>query len=182
MDDEPMWVVDCVIAPTPDFAITFLKPQTNSPLKVLSLALFDRLLGEIQAFSQHENETLTDAWLRMKEILRNFQGHNLSKGSSNSDTDKIMPRMDAMTMKMDAQYKELQSRSNNSTSNYNDDDIPMSREEEAKFMQTFRRTCFYNDYRDRDSIVIIGVQAEETTIIETIIDQILKINPTFKDS
>ncbi|GJS71867.1 reverse transcriptase domain-containing protein [Tanacetum coccineum] len=30
------------------------------------LALFDRLLGEIRAFSQHENESLTDAWLRMK--------------------------------------------------------------------------------------------------------------------
>ncbi|GJV78903.1 reverse transcriptase domain-containing protein, partial [Tanacetum coccineum] len=32
-----------------------------------------------------------------------------------------------------------------------EDDIPMSREEEAKFMQTFRKTRFYNDYRDRDS-------------------------------
>nr|GEY55236.1 reverse transcriptase domain-containing protein [Tanacetum cinerariifolium] len=31
------------------------------------------------------------------------------KGISNSDTDKIMARMDAMTLKMDAQYKELQS-------------------------------------------------------------------------
>ncbi|GKA24459.1 reverse transcriptase domain-containing protein [Tanacetum coccineum] len=30
-------------------------------------SLFDRLLGEIRAFSQHENETLTEAWLRMKE-------------------------------------------------------------------------------------------------------------------
>ncbi|GKC70378.1 reverse transcriptase domain-containing protein [Tanacetum coccineum] len=141
-------------------------------------ALFDRLLGEIRAFSQHENESLTDAWLRMKEMLRNCHGHNLSKGniikifyhslneiiqevlnaaaggiflyktpnqayqliedkallkldwaknqktksslkktvafvaegSSNSDTDKIMARMDAMAIKMDAQYKELQSR------------------------------------------------------------------------
>nr|GEW85505.1 reverse transcriptase domain-containing protein [Tanacetum cinerariifolium] len=27
----------------------------------------------------------------------------------------------------------------------------MSREEEAKLMQTFHKTCFYNDYRDRDS-------------------------------
>ncbi|GJV35846.1 reverse transcriptase domain-containing protein [Tanacetum coccineum] len=27
----------------------------------------------------------------------------------------------------------------------------MSREEEAKFMQTFRKTRFYNDYRDRDT-------------------------------
>ncbi|GJQ99353.1 reverse transcriptase domain-containing protein [Tanacetum coccineum] len=133
-------------------------------------ALFDRLLGEIRAFSQHENESLTDAWLRMKEMLRNWHGHNLSKGniikifyhglseitqevlnataggiflyktpnqayqlledkvllkldwaknqktksslkkpvafadegSSNSNTDKIMARMDAMTLKMDA--------------------------------------------------------------------------------
>ncbi|GJT62974.1 reverse transcriptase domain-containing protein [Tanacetum coccineum] len=32
-------------------------------------ALFDRLLGEIRAFSQHKNESLTDAWLRMKEML-----------------------------------------------------------------------------------------------------------------
>ncbi|GJY00894.1 hypothetical protein Tco_0359046 [Tanacetum coccineum] len=33
------------------------------------------------AFSQHENETLTEAWLRMKEMLRNCHGHNLSKGN-----------------------------------------------------------------------------------------------------
>ncbi|GJW81023.1 reverse transcriptase domain-containing protein [Tanacetum coccineum] len=32
------------------------------------------------------------------------------EGISNSDTDKIMARMDAMTMKMDAQYKEMKSR------------------------------------------------------------------------
>ncbi|GJX60613.1 reverse transcriptase domain-containing protein [Tanacetum coccineum] len=182
-------------------------------------ALFDRLLGEIRAFFQHENETLTDAWLRMKEMLRNCNGHNLSKGniikifyhglneitqeainsaaggiflyktlnqayqllkdkvllkldwaknqktksslkktfafadegSSNSDTDKFMTRMDAMTMKMDAQYKEMQSHSNHSIPEYDEDNKPMSPEAEAKFMQTFRRTRFYNDYRDRDS-------------------------------
>ncbi|GJU02069.1 reverse transcriptase domain-containing protein [Tanacetum coccineum] len=43
--------------------------------------LFDRHLGEIRAFSQYENESLTDAWLRMKEMLRNCHGHNLSKGN-----------------------------------------------------------------------------------------------------
>ncbi|GJW47079.1 reverse transcriptase domain-containing protein [Tanacetum coccineum] len=136
-------------------------------------ALFDRLLREIRAFSQHENESLTDAWLRIKKMLRNCHGHNLSKGniikicyhglneitqevlnaaaggSSNSDTGKIMARMDVMTMKMDAQYKYFQSRSKQS--NLDDDDIPMSHEEEAKFMQTFLRTRFYNDYCDRDS-------------------------------
>ncbi|GJU69055.1 reverse transcriptase domain-containing protein [Tanacetum coccineum] len=185
--------------------------------RLFPLALFDRLLVEIRAFSQHENESLTDAWLRMKEMLRNCPGRNLSKGniikifyhglneitqvvlnaatggiflykipnqayqlledkvllkldwaknqitkpslkktiaftdkgSSNSNTNKIMDRMDAMTMKMDAQYKEIQSCSKQL--NPNDDDIPMSREEEAKFMQTFHRICFYNDYRDHDS-------------------------------
>ncbi|GKA88605.1 reverse transcriptase domain-containing protein [Tanacetum coccineum] len=61
------------------------------------------------------------------------------KGSSNSDTGKIMARMDDMTMKMDAQYKELQSRSKPNP-DHNDDDIPMSREDEVKFMQTFRHT------------------------------------------
>ncbi|GJZ11484.1 reverse transcriptase domain-containing protein [Tanacetum coccineum] len=187
-------------------------------IRFFPLALFDRLLEEIQAFSQHENESLTDAWLRMKEMLRNCHGHNPSKGniikifyhglneitqevlnvaaggifhyktpnqayqllkdkvllkldwaknqktkyslkktvdfaaegSSNSDTDKIMARMDAITMKMDAQYKDSKSRSKPNP-DHNDNDIPMSREEEAKFMQTFCRTRFYNDYRDRDS-------------------------------
>ncbi|GJZ22476.1 putative reverse transcriptase domain-containing protein, partial [Tanacetum coccineum] len=123
-------------------------------------ALFDRLLGEIRAFSQNENKTLTDTWLRMKELLRNCQGHNVPKGNiikifyhglsettqkalnvaaggpSNTDIEKIMARMDAMTMKMDAQYKELQSRPKQSFLDHNDD-IPMSREEKAKFMQTF---------------------------------------------
>ncbi|GKE55945.1 hypothetical protein Tco_1495130, partial [Tanacetum coccineum] len=60
-----------------------------------------------------------------------------------------MARMDAISMKMDARYKDFQYRSKQS--NLDDDDIPMSCEEEAKLMQTFRRTRFYNDYRDRAS-------------------------------
>ncbi|GJX72132.1 hypothetical protein Tco_0309303 [Tanacetum coccineum] len=47
------------------------------------------------------------------------------EGSSNSDINKIMARMDVMTMKMDAQYKEFQSRSKQLNPNYNDDDIPI---------------------------------------------------------
>ncbi|GKA46759.1 hypothetical protein Tco_0739642 [Tanacetum coccineum] len=58
-----------------------------------------------------------------------------AEGSSNSDTDKIVARMDAMTMKMDAKYKDFQSRLKQP--NLDDDDIPMLCEEEAKFMQTF---------------------------------------------
>ncbi|GKC67606.1 hypothetical protein Tco_1100204 [Tanacetum coccineum] len=44
---------------------------------------------------------------------------------------------DAMTIKMDAQYKELQSRAKKPTPDLDEDDMPMSHEEEAKFMQTF---------------------------------------------
>ncbi|GJR78225.1 hypothetical protein Tco_0149010 [Tanacetum coccineum] len=212
---NPCGAASRVVAPTHGSAITIPKTANEFAIK----ALFDRLLGEIHAFSQHENESLTDAWLRMKEMLQNCHGHNLSKGniikifnhglseitqevlnaaaggiflyktsnqayqlledkvllkldwaknqktktslkktvafgdegSSNTDTDKIMARMDAMTIKMDAQYKELQSRAKQPTPNLDNDDIPMSRKEEAKFMQTFCKTRFYNDYRDRDS-------------------------------
>ncbi|GJZ57524.1 ribonuclease H-like domain-containing protein, partial [Tanacetum coccineum] len=57
------------------------------------------------------------------------------EGSSNSNTDKIMARMDAMTLKMDAQYKELQNHAKKAKPD--EDDIPISLEELAKFMQTF---------------------------------------------
>ncbi|GJW27335.1 reverse transcriptase domain-containing protein [Tanacetum coccineum] len=52
---------------------------------------------------------------------------------------------------MDAQYKELQSRAKKPTPDLDDDDIPMSGEEEDKFMQTFYKSHFYNDYSDQDS-------------------------------
>ncbi|GJS62579.1 reverse transcriptase domain-containing protein [Tanacetum coccineum] len=77
MDAEPMWAADHVVAPTPGSAITIPKTANEFSIK----ALFDRLLREIRAFSQHENESLTDAWLRMKEMLQNCHGQNLSKGN-----------------------------------------------------------------------------------------------------
>ncbi|GJZ88200.1 hypothetical protein Tco_0659982 [Tanacetum coccineum] len=189
MDDEPMWAFDRVVAPTPDSAITILETANEFAIK----ALFDQLLGEIRAFSQHENESLTDVWLRIEitqEVLNTAAGgiflykttnqaYQLledkvllkldwvknqktksslkktvaftDKGSSNSDTDKIMARMDVMTIKMDAQYRELQSQAKQPIPNLDDDDIPMSHEEEAKFMQIFCKNHFYKDYRDRDS-------------------------------
>ncbi|GKA29802.1 reverse transcriptase domain-containing protein [Tanacetum coccineum] len=98
MDDQPMLSLQHLVLQS-----LFLKPQMNLLSKLDELnegtietwdelrtafislffppALFDRLLGEIRAFSQHENESLTDDWLRMKEMLRNCHGHNLSKGN-----------------------------------------------------------------------------------------------------
>nr|GEU83720.1 reverse transcriptase domain-containing protein [Tanacetum cinerariifolium] len=86
IDEEPMWATDRVIAPTPDSAITI--PETANEFAIK--ALFDRLLREIRAFSQHENESLTDAWLRMKEMLRNFHGHNMSKADLGTSIN-LMP-------------------------------------------------------------------------------------------
>ncbi|GJW41950.1 reverse transcriptase domain-containing protein [Tanacetum coccineum] len=57
-----------------------LESDSNS-IRILKIPQTKRTLREIRAFSQHENESLTDAWLRMKEMLRNFHGHNLSKGN-----------------------------------------------------------------------------------------------------
>ncbi|GKA78185.1 reverse transcriptase domain-containing protein [Tanacetum coccineum] len=58
---------------------TWDKPQTTFISRFFPPTLFNRLLGEIRAFSQHENETLTEAWLHIKEILINCHGRNLSK-------------------------------------------------------------------------------------------------------
>ncbi|GJU19595.1 reverse transcriptase domain-containing protein [Tanacetum coccineum] len=63
-----------------------------------------------------------------------------NEGNNNFETDKIMARMDAMTIKMDAQYKELQSHAKKPTPDLDVDDIPMSREEEAKFISLPRNT------------------------------------------
>nr|GEU31227.1 reverse transcriptase domain-containing protein [Tanacetum cinerariifolium] len=57
-----------------------------------------------------------------------------------------MARIDAMTMKMDAQYKELQSNAKKAKLDLDEDDIPMSHEEEAKFLQTFPRMANYGKF------------------------------------
>ncbi|GKE56387.1 hypothetical protein Tco_1495572 [Tanacetum coccineum] len=111
MDDEPMWAADRVVAPTLGSAIIFLKSQTNFPLK---------------------------------EMLRNCHGHNLSKGNIikvfyhglSKITQEVLnvAAGDAMTIKIDAQYKDLQSRAKKPAPDLDKDDMPMSREEKAKFM------------------------------------------------
>ncbi|GKC09825.1 hypothetical protein Tco_1001435 [Tanacetum coccineum] len=79
------------------------------------------------------------------KITKNCHGHAFSdEGSSNSNINKSMARMDSMAIKMDAHYKEMKYRTeynnyggNHSTADCNDNATPMSHEEEAKFMQTF---------------------------------------------
>nr|GEV22856.1 reverse transcriptase domain-containing protein [Tanacetum cinerariifolium]GEX54690.1 reverse transcriptase domain-containing protein [Tanacetum cinerariifolium] len=181
MDNEPMWAANHVVAPTSGSAITIPKTVNEFAIK----ALFDQLLEEIRAFSEHENESLTDAWLCMKEMLQNCHGHNMYKGNIikifyhglseitqevlNAAAsgiflyktpnqayqllkDKVLLNLDCATNQKtkpslkktitfadeDAQYKELQSNDKKAKPDLDEDDIPMSREEESKFMQTFR--------------------------------------------
>ncbi|GJR61139.1 reverse transcriptase domain-containing protein [Tanacetum coccineum] len=44
-------------------------------------SLFDRLLHEIKGFSQLVCESLTEAWLRLKNMLGKCRGHGLTKGA-----------------------------------------------------------------------------------------------------
>nr|GEX43332.1 putative ribonuclease H-like domain-containing protein [Tanacetum cinerariifolium] len=121
------WNYCCVVASTPIPVITIPKTANEFAIKAYQL-LEDKVLLKLDWAKNH----------KMKSSLKKTIAF-ADKGSSNFDTDKIMERMDAMTIKMDAQYKELQSRAKQSTPDLDDDNMPMSHEEEAKFMQAFGR-------------------------------------------
>ncbi|GJV24280.1 hypothetical protein Tco_1376975 [Tanacetum coccineum] len=173
MDDEPMRAVNHVVASTPGSAITIPKTANEFAIKGNIIKIFYHGLNEItqevlnaavggiflyktpnQAYQLLEDKVLLKLdWAKNQKTKSSLKKTVAfaAKGSSNSVTDKIMARMDVMTIKIDAHYKELQSRAKQPTPDLDKDDMPMSRGEEAKFMQTFRKTRFYNDYRDRDS-------------------------------
>ncbi|GJU14232.1 reverse transcriptase domain-containing protein [Tanacetum coccineum] len=63
--------------PIPDGSLPFVIDNG----RFFSPALFDRTPRETRAFLSHGKRISTDAWLRMKEMLQNCHGHNLSKGN-----------------------------------------------------------------------------------------------------
>ncbi|GJY61309.1 hypothetical protein Tco_0461966 [Tanacetum coccineum] len=129
MDDEPMWAADRVVASTPDPTITIPEIANELAIKAGGIFLYKT---PNQAYQLLEDKVLLKLdWAKNKKpnvIVRKAVAFT-DKGSSNFDIDKIMAGMDAMTMKIDAQYKEIQSRANHATLDCNDDDTPMSREE-----------------------------------------------------
>ncbi|GKB95009.1 hypothetical protein Tco_0981146 [Tanacetum coccineum] len=157
MDDVPMWAADRVVASTPGSAISIPETANEFAIKeVLNAAAGGIFLYKTpnQAYQLLEDKVLLKLdWAKNQKTKPSLKKTVAfaDEGNSNSDNNNIMARMDAMTLKMDAQYKEIQTQTKKSKPNLDEDDIPMSREEEAKFMQTFRKTRFYNDYRDRDS-------------------------------
>ncbi|GJU08423.1 hypothetical protein Tco_1124853 [Tanacetum coccineum] len=159
MDDEPMWAADRVVAPTPSSAITIPETANEFAIKENIIKIFYHGLSEItqevlnaaaggiflyktsnQAYQLLEDKVLLKLdWAKnqkTKSSLKKIVSF-VDEGISNSNTDRIMARMDAMTLKMDAQYKELQTQAKKTKPDLDEDDIPMSRKEEAKFMQTF---------------------------------------------
>ncbi|GJV86861.1 hypothetical protein Tco_1530799 [Tanacetum coccineum] len=173
MDDEPMWAVDRVVALTPGSAITIPETANEFAIKCNIIKIFYHGLSEItqevlnatasgiflyktpnQAYQLLEDKVLLKLdWAKNQKTKSSLKKTVafIDEGGSNSNTDRIMARMDAMTLKMDAQYKELQTHAKKTKPDLDENDIPMSCEEEAKFMQTFCKTRFNNDYRDRSS-------------------------------
>ncbi|GKB43292.1 reverse transcriptase domain-containing protein, partial [Tanacetum coccineum] len=49
--------------------------------RFFSPSIFDHLLLEIRSFSKNVCESLTDAWLRLKNMLQKCHGHGLTKGA-----------------------------------------------------------------------------------------------------
>ncbi|GJR37611.1 hypothetical protein Tco_1213295 [Tanacetum coccineum] len=155
--DPYVGLLTIVVANNSQFAITIPKTANEFAIKeVLNAAAGGIFLYKTpnQAYQLLEDKVLLKLdWAKNQKTKSSLKKTVAfaDEGSSNSNTDKIMARMDAMTLKMDAQYKELQTHAKKTKPDLDEDNIPMSREEEAKFMQTFRKTRFYNDYRDRDS-------------------------------
>ncbi|GJX77597.1 hypothetical protein Tco_0324408 [Tanacetum coccineum] len=129
MDDEPMWTADHVVAPNPGSAIIIPETANEFAIKGNIIKIFYHGLSEItqevlnaaaggiflyktpnQAYQLLEDKVLLKLdWAKnqkTKSTLKKTVAF-ADGGSSNFDTNKIMARIDAMTLKMDTQYKEL---------------------------------------------------------------------------
>ncbi|GKC97154.1 hypothetical protein Tco_1167429 [Tanacetum coccineum] len=159
MDDEPMWAADRVVALTPGYTITIPKTANEFAIKGNIIKIIYHGLSEItqevlnvvasgislyktpnQAYQLLEDKVLLKLdWAKnqkTKPSLKKIVAF-ADEGSSLSNTDKIMARMDAMTMKMDAQYKELQTHAKKTKPDLDEDDIPMSQEKKPNSCKPF---------------------------------------------
>ncbi|GJT12359.1 reverse transcriptase domain-containing protein [Tanacetum coccineum] len=59
MDDEPMWATDCVVAPTPDSAITIPKTSNEFAIKAFAWKTTD-ITGICPSFCKHKIQLLDD--------------------------------------------------------------------------------------------------------------------------
>nr|GEX27891.1 reverse transcriptase domain-containing protein [Tanacetum cinerariifolium] len=177
MDDEPMSAANCVVAPIPSSAITIPETANEFAIKGDHLTLvkgnqFDgrtktdphkHIYEFLKICDMFKYRDIKNEAVRLMMFPLSLTGEEKTwldklKEGTIETWDELrtafisyfFPQL-FLTDSSKKSYKELQSRAKQPTPNPDDDDMPMSREEEAKFMQTFRKTRFYNDYRDRDS-------------------------------
>nr|GEW03492.1 reverse transcriptase domain-containing protein [Tanacetum cinerariifolium] len=156
MDDEPMWAADRVVASTPASGITILETANEFAIKGNHLTLvkgnqFDgrtkndphkhihEFLRICDMFKYRDNENEADR-LMMFPLLLGITDLNITKPISRNEERRNNEDL----------YKELQTHAKKTKLDLDEDNIHMSCNEEAKFMQTFCKTRFYNDYNDQD--------------------------------
>nr|GEV17340.1 reverse transcriptase domain-containing protein [Tanacetum cinerariifolium] len=154
-----LFATDRVVALTFSFAITIPETANKNAIKGNIINIFYHGLSEItqevlnaaasgiflyktpnQAYQLLKDKVLLKLDWAKNQKTKSYLKKTVAfteEGKSNFNTDKIMAQMDAMTIKMDAQYKELQSHAKKPTSDLDEDDMPMSREDDARFMQNF---------------------------------------------
>nr|GEX07928.1 reverse transcriptase domain-containing protein [Tanacetum cinerariifolium] len=102
MDDEPVYAANRVVALIPGSTITILETANEFAIKAGDIFLYKT---PNQACQLLENKVLIKLdWAKNKKTKSSLKKTIAfpDKGSSNFDTDKIMAKMDAMTIKMNA--------------------------------------------------------------------------------
>ncbi|GJY79550.1 hypothetical protein Tco_0485351 [Tanacetum coccineum] len=102
MDDEPMLVADRVVAPTLGSTITIPNTANEFAIKAGGIFLYKTPNQACQLLEDKVLLKLDWAKNQKSKISLKKTVAFADEGSSNSDSDKIMARMDAMTMKIDA--------------------------------------------------------------------------------
>nr|GEW89841.1 reverse transcriptase domain-containing protein [Tanacetum cinerariifolium] len=118
-----MWAADRVVASTPGSAITI--PETANEFSIKAGGIFLYKTPN-QAYQLLEDKVLLKLnWAKNQKTKSSLKKTVafVDECSSNSNTDNIMARMDAVTLKIDAQYKELQTHAKKTKPNLDEDDI-----------------------------------------------------------
>nr|GEW45008.1 reverse transcriptase domain-containing protein [Tanacetum cinerariifolium] len=103
MNDEPMWAIDRFVALTLGSAITIPETANEFATKAGGIFLYKT---PNQAYQLLEDKVLLKLdWVKNQKIKSSIKKTVAfaDEGSSNPDTDKIMARIDAVTIKIDAQ-------------------------------------------------------------------------------
>ncbi|GJZ50805.1 reverse transcriptase domain-containing protein, partial [Tanacetum coccineum] len=111
--------------------------------RFLPPSLFNRLLLKIRNFSQNICESLTDDWLRLKNMLRKCHGHGLTKRAI---IQIFYHGIDESTQSLKEEMHEMRKNYNNHGGDHasKNDDTPMYERHEVNCVQS-------EDYQNRDS-------------------------------